>query len=96
MCADLETKTQLAVEMQNWSTQMSGELSGSAESLDGVEDSLTKISADLDGEIAGLGTLMNVHSDLRGTGVASTDDLLTKIQVALGTETTSTDLASVK
>lgn len=96
ICSDLETKTQLAVEMRNWSAQMSSDQSGTAESLAGVEDSLTKISADLDGEIAGLGTLMNVHSDLRGTGAASTDELLARIQSALGEGTSETSLAVVK
>jgi chromosome segregation ATPase len=96
MCSDLESKTQLAVDMQNWSTKMSGELKGSGESLDSVEDSLSKISADLDGEIAGLGTLMQVHSDVRGSGAASTDDLLAKIQSALGEGSSSGELALLK
>jgi len=96
LCSDLESKTILAVEMQKWSNQMSGELTGSAESLDSVEDSLSKISADLDGEIAGLGTLMQVHSDLRGSGAASTDDLLAKIQSALGDGSSSGELARLK
>lgn len=87
-CKDLEGKITLAKEMQQWTDEMLIAQSGGDRTPEHIEQALREIETDIDGEVAGLSTLLSIrHPDGAPSLPVPTENLIAQIDDALGTDT---------